>query len=87
MKTFKIHKNKKMPNNAKNSGRKLKYPFDALDVGDCFEVDVKDKKIASIQAQIASAGIQWSKINTKGKVKFTVRRLNDGKKIGVWRIK
>lgn len=91
--SIKIIKNKAIPSNTKKAGRKLKYPFDALTVGDCFEIAVtKEKNVKNFQAQIATAARAWAerhKERTKEKTVrvFITRQISGGEKIGVWRVK
>lgn len=74
---------KKIPLPETKTGRKRKWPWFDMVVGDSFlmyeEYDVKKLQRASAQA------IVFSNKNKKGKWKFSVRKTEEG--IRVWRIK
>ena len=73
--TFKIYKEVKMP-----ARGRARYPFDELEVGDCFEIDQPhyNQYVANV-----IHGAQYQ-LRRYGK-KFTVRRFGD--RYGCWRIK
>lgn len=72
----KIEKNKPMPK-ANKVGRKAKYPFSTMKVGDSIYGDV------STSSLLASAN-NWAKRN-KSKFTFTAQKENEGAR--VWRTK
>ena len=65
-------------------GKKSKYPFKEMEVGDSFECGEYSPKL---MRRISATMRMFSK-QTKGfeKYKFTVKRINDNK-IRVWRIR
>jgi hypothetical protein len=61
-------------------GRRSKYPFAQMKVGDCFYVQLKQLKS---QNALASAARQWAKRNSKDW--WFVTRVVDGM-VGLWRV-
>lgn len=56
-------------------GRKLKYPWPEMEVGDSFYKTVRTSNNLLVPAK------SWSKINTKGKVEFTTWKCGKGYRI------
>lgn len=57
------------------SGRKLKYPWPEMEVGDSFYMPVKTG------SNLLGPANSWSKINTNGKVEFTTWKCGKGYRI------
>lgn len=70
-----IEKNVPIPN---TKGRKLKYPFDKMKIGDSFKLKNVPKNT------ILNAAKSWAK-RQKNKYEFTIRYINGATRI--WRIK
>jgi hypothetical protein len=81
---FKIEKNVPMPekNTARRPGRKAKYPFKEMKVGDSFSFG---KYTPSAQRSLITCANSFVK-RTKAKSEFTARKMNDGT-LRVWRTK
>lgn len=62
------------------AGRRSKYPFAEMKVGDCFYIPLKQ---VNSQNAVASAARQWTKRNSKD-WKFVSRVVGD--RIGLWRV-
>lgn len=73
---IKIDKKIKMPTPEK--GRKAKYPWSEMKIGDSFFIEGGKK------GKLLAAGSSWAKRN-KRKIKFSIRSINGGTRI--WRIK
>lgn len=78
---YEIVKDKPLPPRAKRGGRRLKYPFAAMEVGDAFCVPVDG--CAKRQANLITRAAAYTKQHGPHK-KFTTRLL-DGD-VWVWRI-
>lgn len=80
--TFKIEKNKPMPERA----FKTAFPLDKMEVGDSFFVPLRHDKdtIARLQSSISGKTRDWS-LRSKNDSKFATRV--EGKGVRVWRIK
>jgi hypothetical protein len=61
-------------------GRRPKYPFARMQVGDCFYVPLKEVKSANV---LASSARQWAKRNNSDR-KFVTRVVGDI--VGIWRV-
>jgi hypothetical protein len=61
-------------------GRRSKYPFAQMKVGDCFYVPVKDLKSKNA---LAAAARQWASRNSRDR-KFATRVVDE--LVGIWRI-
>jgi hypothetical protein len=61
-------------------GRRAKYPFALMHVGDCFYVPVSDVKSPNV---LAASARQWAKRNGKN-WKFVAREAGD--MLGLWRV-
>jgi len=72
---IKVQKNIPIPN---TKGRKMKYPFPDMNIGDSFEVDGVKKNT------VLGAATSWAKRNKK-KWEFTIRFVNN--KTRIWRVK
>lgn len=73
---FKIESGVPMPN---TKGRKLKYPFDKMKVGDSFELPKGSPKTT-----VLNAANSWLRRNNP-QGKFSIRFHND--KLRIWRVK
>lgn len=71
---YQVDENIPMPPRKRGSGRKSRYPFEQLEVGQSFLVT--DRKYASIGSTVARR-------NKQGEPKFAARTVNDG--VRVWR--
>lgn len=74
---IKIEKNVAFP-----QGRRMKYPFSKMEVGDSFYVEGGDFKRSN---SIANAANQYSRNHTNGTAKFATRKENNG--LRCWRMK
>ena len=84
---IKIDKDIPIPDKCPNDGRgrKVKYPFRQMEVGDSFLYEEPFSQAA--QAKLHSCAYAFKKNNPEKKNwKFTVRKV-EGDKIRVWRIK
>ena len=61
-------------------GRRTKYPFDQMKVGDCFYIPLKELKSANV---LASSARQWAKRNNRN-FRFVTRVIDD--MVGIWRV-
>lgn len=87
MARFRIFKNVPVPTTKHDvSGRKEKYPFRIMEVGDCFYVPFKTKKPETVRCTVASAATAHKKRHAPEK-KFTTRILRDRNAVGIWRTK
>lgn len=62
-------------------GRRPKYPFANMEVGDCFYVPARDIRSANV---LASSARQWAHRNGKD-WKFATRVVGD--MVGIWRVR
>jgi hypothetical protein len=65
---------------ASRSGRRAKYPFADMEVGDCFYVPASEAKSPNV---LAAAARQWAKRNGKS-WKFAARETAG--MVGIWRV-
>ena len=79
---FKVEKNIKRP--ARNSGRKPKYPFRKMKVGDSFFILVADRACRSNIAGAARNSANMARIRDKTVGRFSSRQVEGG--VRVWRI-
>ncbi len=78
-----ILKNQKLPRPNIRSGRNLIYPFDRLEVGDCFSIKVPaGLEARQLQARLSTCARSFSKRHgtTRNPLVFKTRVLREGKK-------
>lgn len=75
---------KDVPVPGKNSFRKSIYPFDIMEIGDSFLVELKDGEVLRRVISRVSSVAGLAAKRSGGGVKFTARQTADG--IRVWRI-
>lgn len=73
---FEIEKEVPVTSKGIGSGRKLKYPFDKMEIGDSFAFPIK------IRSSVIAASCMWGKKN--GNVKFVSRKI-DSETCRIWR--
>ena len=61
-------------------GRRPKYPFAQMKVGDCFYMPLKELKSPNV---LASSARQWAKRNNRN-CRFVTRVVSD--RVGIWRV-
>ena len=61
-------------------GRRTKYPFPQMNVGDCFYVSLREVKSPNV---LASSARQWAKRNNRN-CRFVTRIVGD--MVGIWRV-
>lgn len=62
------------------SGRRSKYPFAQMEVGECFYVPAKEVKSPNV---LAASARQWARRNGRC-WKFVARQVDD--MVGIWRV-
>ena len=84
---FEIKRGAPIPPPKAGPGARVPYPFDKMEVGDCFDaarIGRKGKGNDITQTRISAAANAWAKINSPT-AKFTTRIIDD-KTVRCWRI-
>lgn len=63
-----------------HQGRRTKYPFAQMKVGDCFYIPLSELKSPNV---LASSARQWAKRNNENR-RFVTRIVGD--MVGIWRV-
>lgn len=85
---FKIYRRPIPPKRGNRKGRPLKtYPFGAMQVGQCFDVEVSGMSAQEILIRISCAARGWAKRRGLGDGAFTVRISEDSSTVTIWRVK
>lgn len=68
--------------------RRSKYPFSEMKVGDSFAVSAQsDEEMIAARNRLRSAISSPFHKGVAGKMKFTIRCIEDAKEVQVWRVK
>ena len=81
---FKIEKNIKRPQQYMGRGRKLKYPFHDMKVGDSFFIPVADQNNIQKVGSIVRNAANMARMRNKTIGRFSTRAVDGG--VRVWRI-
>lgn len=65
--------------------RKSKYPWAVMEVGECVDIPIGDRKPQSVRVSVVASINLYRKKPENGKTKFTLRYINDKNIIRVWR--
>lgn len=66
-----------------------KYPWELMEVGDSFKVELSPthQNTESLQASMMSSARQWKELHGKPDYIFRSAKVDDGKAVRIWRIK
>lgn len=81
---YEIEKGVEMPAAVNSGGRKAKYPWAKMEIGDSFFVPANGCSMRNVQDRFASAAAQWAKRHGS---KFATRQVKEPEPgVRVWRV-